>query len=439
MAKGLITMSGKEAERFTVIEQVVQGKLKQRKAMHRLGLSKRQIIRLVKKYRSEGVEGMISKRRGVASNRKHGNEIKERARELIFRDYADFGPTLAAEKLLEKDGIKINKETLRQWMVEWELWKAKRHKKLKVHQSRDPREYFGELIQIDGSPHDWFEGRAEKCCLLVFIDDATSKLVQLLFVPSETTVGYFKAAREYVERCGTPLAFYSDRHGIFRINAPESGHEGETQFQRVCKELEIELICANSPQAKGRVERANGILQDRLIKELRLIGISDMETANAYLPEFMRMYNDKFAKVPKNSFDMHRKLNKSADELALIFSEQDERKLSKNLEFSYKNTIYQIQIAGQGYGLRHAKVTVCETLDGKIRLICMGKERAYKCCEKRTRVTEIVDTKEINRKVDNFTRWKPAKDHPWRQYKIGISAISVGCHLQQESRHVAPF
>jgi len=428
MAKGVITMSTEEATRFAIVEQVVGDKLSQREAANKLGLSTRQIIRLVKRYRVEGINGLISKRRGIASNRKHGEGVKRQVKELFFKHYIDFGPTFASEKLLEKSGIKVNKETLRQWMLEWGIWKTKRRKKVKIHQSREPRKCFGELIQIDGSPHDWFEGRAEKCCLLVFVDDATSKLMQLLFVPSGTTFGYFKAARKYVESYGIPIAFYSDKHGIFRINAPESKNEGETQFQRLCRELEIELICAHSPQAKGRVERANGILQDRLVKELRLREISNIETANAYLPEFMKTYNDKFAKVPKNDFDMHRKLNKSADELDLIFSGQDERKLSKNLEFGYKNTIYQIQVTGQGYGLRHAKVTVCETLEGKIRLICMGKERAYKCYEKRRRVTEVVDTKEINRKVDGFVRWKPAKDHPWRQYQAGKGAITVSCY-----------
>jgi transposase len=420
-------MSIKEAERFAVIEQVSNGKLKQRKAMLKLGLSKRQIIRLVKRYRAEGLSGLVSRKRGGSSNRGHSKQIKEAVKELIFKNYSDFGPTLVAEKLLERNDIKVNKETLRQWMFEWEIWKAKKRKKVKVHQSREPRDCFGELIQIDGSPHDWFEGRADKCCLLVFVDDATSKLVQLLFVPSETTAGYFIAAQKYIERCGKPIAFYSDKHSIFRINMPESSHEGETQFQRMCGDLEIELICAHSPQAKGRVERANGILQDRLVKELRLKAISDIGTANRYLPEFMKAYNDKFAKTPKNSFDMHRKLNKTTDELALIFSFQEERKLSKNLEFSYKSTIYQIQGTGQGYGLRHAKVTVCETLDGKIRIICMGKERIYTTCEKRKCATKILDTKELNYKIDTLVKWKPAKDHPWRRYKNESSSVRVSC------------
>ena len=245
---------------------------------------------------------------------------------------------------------------------------------------------------------------------MVFIDDATSKILQLLFVPVESTAGYFRATRQYIEKCGIPIAFYSDKHSIFRINMPEGMFDGETQFHRITRELGIELICANSPQAKA-------ILQDRLVKELRLLSINDLETANAYLPKFIKQYNAKFAKEPKDATDMHRKLNKSAHELDIIFSEQYKRKLSKNLECSFKNKIYQVQVFGYGYSLRNATVTICENANGVIRLLCMGKERAYKCYEKSKRPPEIVDTKHLNRKVDDFTKWKPAPNHPWRQYK----------------------
>jgi len=349
-------MSQKDVAKLEIMSLLKEKRVTQEEAAKRLKISVRQVRRIYKRYVQHGTTGILSGKRGHASNNKLSTEIKIKAIELIKSKYVDFGPTLAMEKLTEIDGVKISRETLRKWMIEEELWSGKRRKLLLVHQQRERRENFGELIQIDGSPHDWFEGRAEKCCLLVFVDDATSKLVQLLFVPSETTVGYFAAAKEYIERCGKPIAFYSDKHGIFRINTKENNHEGETQFQRVCRELEIELICAHSPQAKGRVERANGVLQDRLVKELRLRGISDIKAANAYLPEFMKMHNAKFEKMPKNTFDMHSKLNNTDDELNLIFSIQEDRKLSKNLEFSYKNTIYQIRVVGQGYGLRHAKV-----------------------------------------------------------------------------------
>ena len=422
MSIGDITMSKKEVRKLEVMSLLAAGEIKQKNAAEQLGLGVRQIRRIYKKYKREGAIGLVSRRRGRPNCNRLSAELKQEILELLRNSYADFGPTLAKEKLLEKHRIKVSKETVRNLMIAGSIWESKRRRKLQTHQLRERRSNFGELVQIDGSPHAWFEERGEKCCLLVFIDDATSKILQLLFVPIETTVGYFKAMREYIERCGVPVSIYSDKHSIFRINMPESKHEGETQFQRAMGELGIKPICANSPQAKGRVERANGILQDRLVKELRLEGINDIETANAYLPEFMKRYNAKFAKEPKSPADMHRKLNKSTAELNLIFSEQNKRKLSKNLELSYKDVMYQLQIAGQGYALRGASVKVCEGVDGTIKLICMGKEREYKCYEKSKRATQIVEAKEVNRLVDNLVSWKPAADHPWRRFRIKQNA-----------------
>jgi transposase len=280
MPRGLLIMSIEEIDRATVMEKVAEKRLKQSEAMRLLNLSKRQINRLVKAYRRDGASGLISKQRGCISNRKYSLEKKENIRAIIEKRYGDFGPKFAAEKLAEKHRIKISKETLRQWMIEWGLWKAKRHKVVRIHQSRERRACFGELIQIDGSPHDWFEGRAPKCCLLVFIDDATSRIVGLRFEAAETTAGYFKLARECLEREGIPLAYYSDKYGVFRVNIPDAQGDRETQFGRACRTLDIQLICADRPQAKGRVERVNQTLQDRLVKEMRLLEINNMEAGN---------------------------------------------------------------------------------------------------------------------------------------------------------------
>lgn len=424
MKNGDIIMSQKEVLRHEIIIALDKKILKQEAAANKLGVGIRQVKRLYRKYKDHGASGLISKRRGQRSNNRFSEDVKKQTLKLVLANYADFGPTLAMEKLSQNHGINVSKETLRKWMIEEEIWFGKKRKRSVIHQLRERRPRFGELVQIDGSPHDWFEGRGETCCLLVFIDDATSNLLQLLFVPVESTSGYLKAVRQYVEQYGVPLAFYSDKHSIFRINMPDGMFKGETQFQRVTRELAIELICANSPQAKGRVERANGILQDRLVKELRLLGINDIETANAYLPKFTKQYNERFAKEPKDATDMHRKLCKSAQELDLIFSEQHKRKLSKNLECSFKNKIYQIQVSGYGYSLRNAAIIICENANGYVRLLCMGKERAYKCYEKSKRPPEIVDTKFLNRKVDSLVKWKPAADHPWRQYKNVCNTIS---------------
>ena len=314
-----------------------------------LNLSKRQIIRLKKEYLKGGPEALISKQRGQPSNNRHKISTKERVKELVYAHYHDFRPTFAAEKLRELHAIDVNKETLRQWMIEWELWKAKRHKKVKVHQSRERRACFGELIQIDGSPHAWFEDRAPKCCLLVFIDDATSKLLGLRFEEQETTAGYFKLTREYIEKHGRPLAFYSDKYGVFRVNHKDC-EDAETQFGRAMRELNIELICANSPQAKGRVERVNQTLQDRLVKELRLKNISSIEAGNAYAPAFIEYFNKRFAFEPRSDINAHRKDVPDQAQLDLIFSIKIDRTLSKNLELCHENVIYKIQPDKPGYG-----------------------------------------------------------------------------------------
>lgn len=424
MPSGLLTMSAKEIERVMVIKRVVDNELKQSQAKRLLKLSKRQIIRLVKKFREEGSEALISKRRGQPSNNRHENSLKLKVNELVQEHYPDFGPTFAAEKLNKIHQIKINKETLRQWMMEWQLWIEKRRKKVKTHQSRIRRACFGELIQIDGSHHDWFEGRAPKCCLLVFIDDATNRLVGLRFEEGETTVGYFKLAKEYMEQYGRPLAFYSDKDSIFRVNMPNS-ENAETQFGRAMRELGIELICAHSPQAKGRVERANGILQDRLIKEMRLRGINDIAVANIYLSEFMEDWNQRFSVEPRNLLDVHRKELPDLNTLHWIFSLQENRKLSKNLEMSYDNRIYQIKTAGPGYRLRHATITVCKDMFGEIALFYKGRRLDYTCYQKQKRLPDIVSAKQLEKKLDQIKKCVPGPHHPWRKYAIICSKDNV--------------
>lgn len=421
-----ITMNQQEVLRLQVIEKLNDGKFGQSKASKFLKISCRQIRRLLKTYRQQGPKSLVSKKRGKPSNNSICKKTKQNTLAIIKEKYIDFGPTFLGEKLLENHSITVSKETLRKWMIAENIWTAKRHKKARIHQMRERRSCFGELIQIDGSPHDWFEGRGEKCCLLVFIDDATSMLVGLRFEEAETTAGYFRMAKEYVTKYGLPMAFYSDKHGIFRVNMP--GCYGVTQFGRAARELGIEIICANSPQAKGRVERANGILQDRLVKEMRLRGINDIKTANAYLPEFIKHYNKKFAVEPKSSANAHVKLENN-ENLDLIFCFKTERELSKNLELSYGNTIYQVKTQNGGYRLRHAKVKVCEDLEGEITIFYKGEKLDYSCYKKQKKIVEIVETKALNRKVDCIAkkRSRPSMDHPWRQYKTTHEPLSVGC------------
>ena len=360
-------MSQRELTRLEVIQRVRRKALKQHQAADLLSLSVRQVKRLCKAYQRAGAAGLISKRRGQPSNNRLPEKTMKRARQLLRSRYHDFGPTLAAEKLA-LEGVSLSVETVRQLLIGEGLWKAKAVRRPVLHQLRERRARLGELVQIDGSPHDWFEGRAPKCTLLVFVDDATSRLMYLQFVEAETTFNYFAGVRSYITAFGKPLAFYSDKFGVFRVNIPNAlSGTGLTQFGRALKELQIELICAHSPQAKGRVERANQTLQDRLTKELRLRGIGTVAAANAYLPEFIADYNQRFAVAPRSAESAHRPLGKGEDpERVLTLCER--RTLSKNLTLSYNSVIYQIKTKRAAYTMRGAHVEVREKSNGEITI-----------------------------------------------------------------------
>ena len=255
MSDELITMSQKELSRLEVMKRLEEKRMKQGEAAARLGISERHVKRLLRAYRDSGAAGLISKRRGKAGNNCLGSQVIQEVRDLIYEQYADFGPTLAHEKLTEVHGLKISRESVRHIMIEEGIWKPRKVKRPPVHQMRERRACFGELVQIEGSPHAWFEDRGPKCTLLVFIDDATGQLGELWFVPQETFFGYGEAARHYCQRHGKPLAFYSDKHGIFRVNQPRplGLSSGMTQFERAMQDLDIQILCANSPQAKGEI------------------------------------------------------------------------------------------------------------------------------------------------------------------------------------------
>lgn len=421
----VITMSGKEFNKIEIIKRLINKRLKQKEAARILGVSTRQIKRMVKAYRENGVKGLVSKRRGQKSNNRLKEDVVQKAIELIRNKYTDFGPTLAHEKLVEKEGMRLSVESVRKLMIGEGIWKARRVRKIITHQMRQRRACFGELVQIDGSPHDWFEGRTERCTLLVFIDDATGKLLQLLFVKSESFFSYCEAVEGYFRRYGKPVAFYSDKHGIFRVNLPNNGlGDNMTQFGRAMKELDIEIICANSPQAKGRVERANETLQDRLVKEMRLKGIASMEAGNAFLPEFMEDFNRRFAVAPRSPHDAHRPLT-AHDDLSQILTWQEIRSLSKNLTLQFDNVVYQIQTKRPTYTMRHAKVRVCQDKAGCIKIYYKDRPLDYTVFIAQPKQAEVVASKDIDLALQNLNKaHTPAKDHPWRNYpKRGTSLL----------------
>jgi transposase len=411
----LLTMSNRELTRLEVMQRLKAKRLKQKEAAQLLGISTRQVKRLWRAYRKQGAKGLVSQRRGKPSNHRLDAGVRQQALDLIQEKYKDFGPTMAHEKLTEVHQLELSRESVRRIMIEEQIWKPKPAKQPSTHPLRERRACFGELIQIDGSDHDWFEGRGPRCSLLVFIDDATGQLLELWFVSHESFFGYCEAARHYFEHCGKPVAFYSDKHGIFHVNTEQTLGLGSglTQFGRAMQELDIQIICANSPQAKGRVERANQTLQDRLVKELRLRGISDMQAGNAYLPEFWEDFNRRFAVAPRSTYDAHRPLLKT-ENLDLILSHQKTGTLSKNLTLQANKVIYQIQSDRPDYTLRHAKVTVCENAKGEVIILYKNKPLPYSIYLKPPRQAQVVDTKTLDFHIS--APKPPTQDHPWRQY-----------------------
>ena len=422
-------MSNREITRLEVMQRLKDKRLTQKEAAQILGISLRQVKRLFRAYKAKGASGLVSQRRGKPSNNRLEPTTIQEAIDLIYERYRDFGPTLAHEKLTEIHALCLSRESVRRIMVAEGLWKPKRAKRPPVHQMRPRRACFGELVQIDGSDHDWFEGRGPRCTLLVYIDDATGQLLELWFVPAETFFAYCEASRHYFERYGKPVAFYSDKHGIFRVNQPQTLGKGTglTQFGRAMQELDIQIICADTPQAKGRIERANQTLQDRLVKELRLRGISDMQAGNAYLPEFRQDFNRRFAVAPRSSHEAHRPLL-ATENLELILSRQDTRTLSKNLTVQFNQVIYQIQSDRPDYALRNAQVTVCQNAQGEVTILYKHRPLAYTLYHKPIRQAQVVDTKTLDRQIKSPK--PPAPNHPWRQYGRHLN----GKPIQEASR-----
>jgi transposase len=425
----MISMSTKELRKVEVIGKLAQKVINQEQAAQDLGVSDRQIRRLLKKYRKSGASGLISQKRGRPSNHQLPKSTKELTLALIQKHYCDFGPTLAHEKVTEKHGVNISVGSVRRMMIAAGLWVDKKVKKQCVHQLRKRRSQEGELVQMDGSPHDWFEGRAPYCTLIQCVDDATGKILAALFVASEGIWTYFSLMRQYLKKHGRPRSFYVDKHAVFRVNAvgPLTG-EGVTQFGRAMKELGIELIFANSAPAKGRIERANQTLQDRPVKEMRLRGISTIDAGNSFLPEFLDNFNRRFAVVPQNPNNAHQPLLKDQD-LDLIFTIQSIRVLSKNLTLSFKNVIYQIHSEKSSYVLRKARVCIREKESGEIEILYRGKSLKFSTYHYQEKQGEVADSKRLNEVVNNLqfkqkkAKYKPSNRHPWKRCAKGPATV----------------
>lgn len=422
---GWVMMSERELNRIEVLAQVDDGRLSVHNGANMLDVTKRQMFRLLKRYRTDGAPAIRHRARGKSPNNKIHKAKRDYALALVNENYKDFGPTLAAEMLAEHHSFKVSRETLRKWMQEDGLWLSRKQRR-RFHQPRLRRECMGELIQIDGSDHRWFEDRAGPCTLLVFIDDATSTLMELRFVKSESTFSYFEALESYLIEHGRPVAFYSDKHTVFRVAKEDAkGGAGMTQFGRALNQLNVEILCANSSQAKGRVERANRTLQDRLVKELRLASISDMEAGNAYLQGFKERFNAQFAKAPAKPDNLHRALNVEPDRLDEVLCWRDTRYVGKQLTFSYDRKRIMLEESDVTRSLVGKYVDTYAFVDGRFEVRSKGRSLPYKIFDMDQRVTHaaITDNKRLGAVLEHI---KEMQDKAPPKYPVRTNSEKMG-------------
>jgi transposase len=393
-------MSTKEAQRFALIQQVLSKTTTQRAAASALGLSERHIKRLCRKVREHGAAGLISRRRGQTSNRRIPQLQRDHFVGLVRQHYGDFSPELAREYLAQEHGFTHSTETLRTWMIQDGLWQSKPRKVARLHSPRERRPRRGELVQIDGSHHDWFEGRAPKCCLIAFIDDATGEVLGARFSLTETTQAYFEVLRRHVQAHGVPLALYSDRHSIFTKHDRED--PTPTQFERALLQLGIEPIQAYSPQAKGRVERLFQTLQDRLIKAMRVQTVNSMQEANAWLDSYLQTHNHRFAVQPREMQDTHLPYSGTHEALQRICALHHQRQLSTQLSCQFEGSVVQLHPAQAHAPRARAKVDIVEFADGRLELLYRGEvlQHSRYQLHEHLRQGRTADDKSINTRID---------------------------------------
>jgi len=401
-----------ELRRLHVIQKVLEGIIRQVEAAQILLRSGRQIRRIVKRVRSEGTRGVIHRLRGKPSRRRITEKIKEKILNLYRAQYKGFGPTLAAEKLLERNGIRISDETLRKWLLETGDWK-KRRRGRKHRQWRERKHHVGEMVQMDGSHHDWFEGRGPWCVLMGYIDDATGRAFGR-FYGYEGTIPAMDSFKRYIQKYGLPMSVYLDKHTTYKSPAKPSIEDqlndcpALSEFERALKELGVEVIHANSPQAKGRIERLFRTFQDRLVKEMRLRGIRTLEEANAFLEEYLPIYNRRFCVIPRKRDNLHRPLARGVN-LDVILCAKTERALRNDFTVVYNHKLYQVE-----EHVSTSKVVVQDRLDGSIHITYKNRNLRFREISERP-----VPEKRPSPAVRMRKSFTPPTDHPWRRFKFG--------------------
>ncbi|PJC80582.1 ISNCY family transposase [Candidatus Roizmanbacteria bacterium CG_4_8_14_3_um_filter_36_12] len=408
-----------ERLRATVIEELTEGQINGTTAATRLNLSVRQIKRLKVKFKENGHDGLIHEARGKTGLRKININLENNIVKIIKEKYWDFGPLMAYEKLHEFHQIKIGRETIRAIMIRNDIWKLKKRKRSQYFSWRERRSSYGELQQFDGSYHNWFEGRnplLPEVCLLASIDDATGRITNAKFDHNESTNAVFKFWWEYIKQNGIPSEIYLDKFSTYKINHPAAVDNAElmTQFRRAMKELGVHIILANTAQAKGRVERLFGTLQDRLIKEMRLANISTIEDANKFLKEkFILWFNSRFAVIPKSNNNCHRNLDISTtSRLNGIFAKHYVRGINNDFTIQYNSKWYQLKEIQPTTIFKTEKVMIEERLDNTIKIKYKNHYlNFFLLPDKPLKVksSPIILT-------EHKSNWVPPIDHPWRQF-----------------------
>jgi transposase len=407
--KDTIMLRQKDLRRLHVVHKVLEERMTQKEAAQLVSLSERQLRRILTRIREEGDEGIVHRSRGKPSQRRLPKKLKKRIIHLYRNTYADFGPTLFAEKLEEREGITVSRETARTWLKEEGLWTT--HRKKREHrQWRERKERSGELVQMDGSHHDWFEGRGPACVFMGYIDDATGKVFGR-FYGYEGTIPAMDSFMRYTQKYGLPMAVYLDRHTTYKSPAEPTledelnGTEPLSEFGRALDELGVELIHAHSPQAKGRIERLFNTLQDRLVKEMRLEGISTIEEANAFLVSYLPRYNRRFAVAAKKKGNLHR--SPQGIDLNAILCVKTVRSLNNDSTIRHEKKVYQIEDK-----VRTKRVIVEDRIDGSMRITYKGKALRFHQIAQRP----VILPKE-HPFVGRSTAHAPSADHPWKRWK----------------------
>jgi len=409
--RDIIMATQEELKALHVIRKAIDKVITQREAAEVIDLSERQVRRKTKRVREEGDKGVIHRLRGTSSNRAILYKTKSKALMLFKTKYPDFGPTLASEKLFERDKIKVNDETLRLWLIESNI-PYRTRKKRPHRQWRQRKECYGEMVQSDGSEHDWFEGRGPKCVFMGYIDDATG-IPYGRFHKYEGTIPAMDTFKRYIKKYGIPLSIYLDKHTTYKSTKKQSieeelvNQEALSQFERVLKELGVEVMHANSPQAKGRVERLFNTFQDRLIKEMRLENICTIEQANSFLDRYLPVYAKRFAVKPAKSGNLHRPVPKGVD-LDRILCVKTKRALNKDFTVAHDKKLYQVLD-----NVRTKRVMVEDRINGS--MIIRYKDTKLKFKEITRRPVKKEPKKPQPYVFKLYKRSIPAKDHPWRK------------------------